>query len=66
MTTTIKWWQSRTIWTQIATIAVGIILVLDKTLNWNLETSQGYTLVIGILQVLGIYARAIATNKIVV
>ncbi len=59
------WYQSKTIWSDIATIAVGIIGFVDVHFTGGkVASSPYYQGVLALLGGMGIYTRANATEKI--
>lgn len=60
-----KWYMSKTIWSDIATIAVSIVGLVDVHFTGGkIATNPFYQTALGLLGGAGIYSRVNATTKI--
>lgn len=59
------WYKSKTIWSDVATIAVAVVGFVDAHFTGGkIVTSPIYDAVLAVLGGLGIYTRSTATTKI--
>lgn len=59
------WYTSKTIWTDVATVAVSIVGLVDVHFTGGkIATNPFYQTVLAILGGMGIYSRSTATAKI--
>lgn len=60
-----KLYQSKTFWSDVLTILVGIVGLVDNYFaGGNIATNPGYQAVLTVLGALGIYGRKTATTQI--
>lgn len=60
-----KWYQSKTLWSDVATIGVAVVGFVDKyKFNGAISTSPFYSMALTFLGGFGIYSRANATDKL--
>lgn len=59
------WYQSKTIWSDVATVIVAIVGLVDKYATHGVITaSPAYSTVVALLGAMGIYGRATTTSTI--
>ena len=59
-----KWYQSKTIWTQIVSVLVATLSAIDTQFGTGLLSTQVAAIIISVLQILGVYGRVSATTEI--
>lgn len=60
-----SWWKSKTIWSDIATVAISIVGLVDVHFTGGkIATNPIYQTVLALLGGMGIYTRSTATTKI--
>jgi hypothetical protein len=60
-----KLWQSKTFWSDVVTILVGIVALVDTHVTGGkIVSSEVYGYALAILGAMGIYGRSNATTKI--
>ena len=59
-----KWYQSKTIWTQIVSVLVATMSAIDTQFGTGLLSTQVAAIIISVLQILGVYGRVSATTEI--
>ena len=52
-----KWYQSKTIWTQIFTFAITLGYLIDQSFGTKVMDLSFVTSIIAILQAIGVYSR---------
>lgn len=59
-----KWWQSKTVWSDILTIAMAAAPLVDKNAGTHIVGSAAYIAILASLGSFGIYGRTSATTTI--
>jgi len=59
-----KWYQSKTIWSQIISVVVALVSTIDQQFGTGMLTTQIAAVIISVLQVIGVYGRVNATSVI--
>ncbi len=58
------WWQSKTIWSDVATVIMGMMPLIDKQFGTHIASSPLYSSALAFLGAFGIYGRTTATTTI--
>jgi len=58
------WYRSVTIWSDVFTIATGVIAFVDKDFGTQIAANHWYQVILTVLGGVGIYGRASADQKI--
>jgi hypothetical protein len=59
-----KWWTSKTIWSDVATIGMAMLPAIDQSFGTHITTSPLYGTVLALLGSFGIAGRAAAKSTI--
>lgn len=59
-----KWWASKTIWSDVLTIVLAIITLVDKITGSNTMSSELLVTILTVLGAIGINGRVTADKKI--
>lgn len=58
------WWQSKTIWSDVVTVLMGALPLVDKQFGTHLTSSPMFATALAMLGALGLYGRSTATTSI--
>lgn len=58
------WYTSKTIWSDVATVIMGALPLVDKQFGTHITTSPFFATALGLLGALGLYGRSTATTTI--
>jgi hypothetical protein len=58
------WYQSKTIWSDVATVLMGALPLIDKQFGTHIASSPLYAGALALLGSLGIYGRSTSTTTI--